>query len=665
MAETKDHDHDHEPSPEIETRQYPTEGGHKGLVLGAAVLATVGTVVAAVGGVSSGALVVKALALEAAMVALAAWLCLHAYRIRRRVADARDWEPREWEEPDEEGANVTLQDAHHSRTIHFAVLAIPATLLVGFWALYLLWTQSGSGAGVLQAAGDGDGHQATTAAGSVICLVAFCLWLVLSRSFEATDRRELPEAPALMLAFRDLQWVSLLVAAGILGTMVWPEWGEGEPWSPPEIWVARLMLVWLIAVCLEQLMRIVLAWLRPGWVDEGFTSPSYLVLREAVFVRGNPIASLFETIEARFGVSFRSSWAIRFVRAAALPSLVAVVFLFWALTCLSVVRTDELGIRESFGRIRGDLLPASIQSKLPWYLGQNSDDPIRPGLHVKLPWPFGRIQRFPVKKVFAKPIGFVPSAGQQRAYLWTKPHAEEEFSLVLGNEAEVVSVNALVYYKIREDKEGFLDYVYRYADVTDDALDGDRRRAMVERAIDAYAHRALMEHTRSTTLEEILSSNRAEFTDRLKESLRQYAAANRMGIDVIDVALVTLHPPTDAAKDYLDVISARIDARRFQIEAEGESLVTLEKARTGKYVDVKQAEIEAARRVGKAYEDSAEVLALIKAYQAAPEAFQQRLWFETHEGALAGKRLIVVDEEVYVDMRPSTKASNIVPSGVQ
>jgi len=658
MTETKHHDH--EPSPEVETRQYPTDGGHKGLVLGAAVLATAGTIVAAVGGISTGSLVIKTLALEAAMVALAAWLCLHAYRIRRRVADAQDWEPREWEEPDEEGANVTLQDAHHSRTIHFVVLAIPGTLVMGFLSLYLLWTKSGADAVVLS--------KSHTAAASVICLVAFCLWLVVSRSFEGTDRKELPEGPALMLAFRDLQWTCLLVAAGILGTIAWPKqgfWGEGQAWSPPEIWVARLVLVWLIAVCLEQLVRIVLAWLRPGWVDDGFTSPSYLVLREAVFVRGNPIASLFETIEARFGVSFRSSWAIRFVRAAALPSLVAVVFLFWALTCLSVVRTDELGIRESFGRIRGDLLPPSIQSKLPWNFGRNSDDPIQPGLHLKLPWPFGRIQRFPVKKVFAKPIGFVPSAGQQRAYLWTKTHAEEEFSLVLGNEAEVVSVNALVYYKIREDKEGFLDYVYRYADVSDDALDGDRRREMVERAIDAYAHRALMEHTRSTTLEEILSTNRAEFTDRLKESLVDYAAANRMGIDVIDVALVTLHPPIEAAKDYLDVISARIDAHRFQIEAEGKSLVTLENARTGNYVEVKQAEIEAARRVGKAYEDSAEVLALIKAYQAAPEAFQQRLWFETHEGALAGKRLIVVDEEVYVDMRPSSKALNIVPSGVK
>ena len=654
MTETKDH----EPLPEVETKQYPTDGGHKGLVFGAAILATVGTIVAGVGGISTGSLVVKTLALEGALVALAAWLCLHAYRIRRRVAEAQEWEPQEWDELGEEDGNVTLQDAQHARTIHFAVLAIPATLVVGFWALYLLWTKSGSEAVVLS--------EANTAAASVICLVACCLWLVLSRSFEAADREDLPEGPALMLAFRDLQWTALLVAAGILGTMVWPKqgfWGNGEPWSPPEIWVARLMLVWIVAASLEQLVRIVLAWLRRDWAEEGFVSPCYLLVREAVFIRGNPIASLFETIEARFGVSFRSSWAIRFVRAAALPSLVAVVLLFWALTSLSVVGTNELGIRESFGRIRGDPLPPSIQSKLPWRFAQLSDAPLRPGLHLKLPWPFGRVRHYPVKKVFTKPIGFVPSAGRQRAYLWSKTHAEEEFALVLGNSAEVVAVNALVFFKIREDKERFLDYVYHsiYCENPEDQSDSP------DVALDAYAHRALMEHTRSTTLEEILTTNRAEFADRLKESLRDYADQNHLGIDVIDVALVALHPPIEAGADYLDVISARIDADRFQIEAEGESLVTIQTAEIESNSRVAGAKVFAAEREGKASEMSSEFIAVREAYSAAPDAFKLRLWFEAHEEALADKRLIVVDKTLtpYYDMRTDVKKSKTIPSGVR
>jgi len=475
--------------------------GHKGLVFGAAFLVSIGVIVAGAYGMRArpaGALVLKALALEGALVALSAWLSLHAFRIRRRVAEAYEWESyeahgsRDWDEVEEEGVGVTLQDAQHARMIHFAVLAIPATVLVGFLALFALWTQSGREAGVLP--------ENDIAAASVICLVACCLWLVLSRAFEGLGRDELPEGPSLMLGFRDLQWTTLLVAAGILGTLIWPKnafSASGEPWSPPEIWVARVLLVWTLAVVVEQLIRVTLAWLRRDWVDEGFASPVHLLLREAVFLRGNPIASLFETIEARFGVSFRSSWAIRFVRAAALPSLVAVVLLFWGITCLSIVAVDELGIRESFGRIRGEL---------PWNLGTVSDDPLPPGLHLKFPWPFGRVRHYPVKKVFAMPIGFVPRAGHQRAYLWTKVHAEEEFAMVLGNDAEVVAVNALVYYKIREDKEGFLQYVYRFADSPNDGPQARSGRAAVETALDAYAHRALMEQTRSATLDRRRSS---------------------------------------------------------------------------------------------------------------------------------------------------------------
>jgi hypothetical protein len=73
--------------------------------------------------------------------------------------------------------------------------------------------------------------------------------------------------------------------------------------------------------------------------------------------------------------------------------------------------------------------------------------------------------------------------------------------------------------------------------------------------------------------------------------------------------------------------------------------------------------MHAAERVGKAYEESAEALALSEAYAAAPEAFKQRLWFETHEQALADKPLIVVDEEVYIDMRPHPSTLNVFPSG--
>ncbi|MFH1264698.1 MAG: hypothetical protein ABIK89_03180, partial [Planctomycetota bacterium] len=105
---------DTEPSPGHETSPHQTAGGHRGLVSGAVVLAGVAAILAGSYGIGAGSIVFKALALEGALVVLAAGLALDAGRIRRRLGEAREWQPREshgWDEDDEEGdANVTLHD---------------------------------------------------------------------------------------------------------------------------------------------------------------------------------------------------------------------------------------------------------------------------------------------------------------------------------------------------------------------------------------------------------------------------------------------------------------------------------------------------------------------------------------------------------------------------
>ncbi|MHC4405957.1 MAG: SPFH domain-containing protein [Planctomycetota bacterium] len=594
MTEAKDYGLPEAPG----ARQFKTSGSHKGFVFGAAVLVSVAAVLAYWYGAQTETLLMKALGLEAALVALAAWLSLHAGRIRQRLADYHEWESQEWQEADsdevEAEEEVGLYDVQHAWKLHFTVFAAPATLLVGFLAGYLLFSPSDGGAGRF------DTSYTATATGTVMCLIACCLWLVLSKTFEAAPKEELPEAPSLMLAFRDLQWLTLLAAAGILGTAISPKeglWGSGA-WSKPDMWAAGIILVWLMVVSLEQLIRIIAGWARGLPEDEPFEAPTYLLFREAVFVRGNPIASLFETIEARFGVSLRSSWAIRFVRAAAVPSLAAVLLLFWGLTCLTVVDTAELGVRESFGRVDDELL--------------------QPGLHWKLPWPFGRVHAYPVKEVFVKTIGSEGRRMQQRAYLWGEAHAEGEFALVLGSVSEVVAVDGLIYYKIHEDKDRFLDYVYSFQGPEE-----------VEETLDAYAYRALMEQTCSRTLKEVLSTNREEFASQLKQSIRDYCEHNRLGLDVVDVALVSFHPPVEVAEDYLDVINAEIEADARRIEAEGNRSIRKWDTDTQVISAITEVKVYAAGKIGRAHQESQEFAALGNAHAIAPAAVELRLRLDT------------------------------------
>jgi membrane protease subunit HflK len=239
------------------------------------------------------------------------------------------------------------------------------------------------------------------------------------------------------------------------------------------------------------------------------------------------------------------------------------------------------------------------------------------------------VRRFPVKRISSMPLGFVAGDGKPVAYLWSKAHAQEEFALVLGSGTEVVAVDALVYFKIREDPEGFLDYVY-HSNNPEEALEG-------------YGYRALMELTRQTTLEEVLSVNRAQFASQLERSIERYSAENRLGLEVVDVPLINLHPPVAAAEAYLDVISAEIDAVRYDAEAVGEKLARIQDAETDSMKIIADAKVRGERRVGIASEESLEFLAVGQAFAVAPEAFKLRMRGDSIAEILGDKRLTLVD----------------------
>jgi regulator of protease activity HflC (stomatin/prohibitin superfamily) len=186
--------------------------------------------------------------------------------------------------------------------------------------------------------------------------------------------------------------------------------------------------------------------------------------------------------------------------------------------------------------------------------------------------------------------------------------------------------------------------------------------------LEAYAYHTLMEFTRSATLDEIFSTNRAQFADDLEQRLRQYATDNRLGIDVVDVALIGLHPPIAAAADYLDVISAGVDADRFQIEAIGKKRIRIEDAKRESASTIATASTEANQRIGQAHEESSEFLAIGQAYSVAPKALEQRLWFEAIEEILEGKRFALVDKTladgpggILLDQRKNANVRDPVP----
>ncbi len=585
----------------------PSTVSRRGLVLATALFLTAVAVVAGGYGITTGVYSVQALALQTLLAAIGAWIALNASRLRQGRADAEailasgaeeqaEAARRQWLSSGDSDLQQTyhavMADVEHGRRLHYVfVAALPTAVAALLIAVALL----------ARAAETPPVPDAQATALGILFLAVSCVWLVLARSFHSVTDNELPEAHALMLTLRESQWASILASAGLFSHMMWAD----LDW-----WIARLVLAWLLAVAGEQLARLLWAWLGRRGEGSPFLPPLTSFLRQLVFVRGNPVASLFETIESHWGVSFRSSWAIRFVRRALVPTGLMALLMFWGMSSLSMVGPSELGLRETFGRLERA--------------------PLQPGLHWKLPWPFGRVLRYEVKRVRARPLGYVEMDRPAAAYLWTTKHAEKEYALVMGDGTEAVVVNAVLYYKIREDDAGFLDYALQFQN-PDEALEG-------------FGYRALMEQTRGSTLGEVLATNRAQFAAEIGRLLQQYAEENRLGIEVVDLALFSLHPPIEAAPDYLDVISAQIDAERYVTEAAGERLVRMEEAAAEGAKMVAEAKIEEARRVGEAIEESAEFVAVGRAYEVAPEAFELRLRGEVLQEALNDRPVILLDE---------------------
>lgn len=557
--------------------------------------------------------VFRAAAIQLCLCAVAIWAAMDATKIRRRLDEATD-----------EDAVAQTREAV---AIHYLFVAAPLVAVLVFSLLSMI--------GQLVEVSLPRSQQQVIG-GAIAAVLAASLWTVFARvlrqqsnsSSTESNSLSLPEGEAVHAALSESRLTALLTGATLMAATVY---------QPVESWFAWGLSLWAIAVASEHLMRLLIGWFRPTDTSEIFVAPVDSVLRDVFLTTANPVGKAFDIAEARFGLSLRSSWTIRFFRRSVFPIAAGCLLTVWLSTCFVVIEPHQAGLEERFGVAQAVRLP--------------------PGLHLKLPWPFGTIHRYPAGIVQTMQIGFeekqveaTVSQDLNRTLLWTQPH-EQEFSLVLGSETELVAVNAIVYYRIAQDTSGFLDHALATSNP--------------EVALEALAYRVLMEQTRSATLADLLSLGRDQFAVTVRQQLSEYASTQRLGLEVIDVALLNLHPPVEVASSYLDVINAELDSTRVITVADGEAAREIFVAEQGSNGRVASARIDAAKRVSVAGQESAEFIAVGEAFLAAPETYRLRLWFEAFERVLLGRRLFVVDSElpdVIFDERAAAADPTLIPS---
>jgi len=415
------------------------------------------------------------------------------------------------------------------------------------------------------------------------------------------SRRELPEGAALACWFRFLAWVSL--AAGVELLLA----GFGEPIAG--LVVSRVLLAVALALGLEMA-------LRGAWRLRDAHRPPARALTDSralrlLASRGTPIGSLFAVLADVFGIDLRGAWALRFTQRALLPIAGAILLLYWLSTSLVVVAVGERAVLERFGRVA-------------------SRGVLRPGLHVVLPWPVDRVRRLETDRVRSRTLGY---AGEREgaSRLWTVRHSEEEYNLLVGGGTELVTVNGILQYRV-DDPHRFL---YRYQNP--------------EELLHTAADRVLLRFTHGRSLDGVLSENLAVLARAMEEEIRDAARRLDVGIQVVDFAIVGLHPPVDVAADYQRVVSAAIARDTSILTARAYRERELPRAR-GEGVRLRRgARAEMVERVAGAQGAASAFDSERDASGASPELYRFRRRLEVLESALRGRPFHVVDDRIERD----------------
>ena len=291
--------------------------------------------------------------------------------------------------------------------------------------------------------------------GAALLLIAAGLAAVTVSYLAEIEPARFPEASGLRQGTRVVAWILLLAAASM--GLLW-----ARQYSILEV-LHYVILAVDATVCFSLLT--VKPSKSPG------TFPLNLGVLSMLGSRANILASILDSGERQLGIDLRSTWALTVVRRGVEPLIIGLCLLGWLSTSLTVVGVQEQGLVERLGVPVGG-------------------PPLEPGLHLHWPWPVDTVFRIPVQRVQALEVGH---EGEERAgpenVLWAVEHAANEYTLLLGNGRDLITVDAAVQYRIVDAR------AWRYH--SQNPAD----------ALRAIAYRAVMRYTVNRTLSDALSEN--------------------------------------------------------------------------------------------------------------------------------------------------------------
>ncbi|MGD9212073.1 MAG: SPFH domain-containing protein, partial [Desulfobacteraceae bacterium] len=430
-----------------------------------------------------------------------------------------------------------------------------------------------------------------------IFILSLTLVLLASASF-FNQNQEIQGFKILGYFFKAGQWMAFFCGSSVVIKYL----GYGQI----EYWLGYLAVIFLVIIFFE-IFICGIARLVDGKVNQNIELK--LLILPALLSGGNPINKLLVSIEENIGISLRSTWTLNFIRRNIFFIAFIITVFFWLMTSLVQVNPEEQGIIYSLGKIE-------------------HQNPMLPGIHFKLPWPIQTVKIYPFYKINNFTVGY--ESNQQGDFLWTKSHSGKEYKLLLGDGKEMVCINMQVSYKIGD----LYEYILQYDDPA--------------KKLKAEAYRILLNETVSTNLDKLLSRDRSSFSKMVTQKLQQTSKQQKLGLEVMNAALISIHPPTEIAWEYQQIVSATIQKQNIITKAKAYADASMPEAEKEKNKMIKTSKVEALTRIGQALSESDAYLYQLRAYQLNTCAYKTWKRLETLENAVKDKKKYLLDQQLNI-----------------
>lgn len=419
-------------------------------------------------------------------------------------------------------------------------------------------------------------------------------------------------------------------------------------------WVIPIVMLVLAA---EILLNLLLDAYRPRVLGEEYRPVCESRLLGLLSEPEGVMRSIAHAIDYQFGFKVSDTWFYQLVQNAIVPLLLFGAIVLYLLSCVLIVQPEDRAVVTYYGAE-------------PRVVGS--------GIHLKWPWPINQAKVYSVSPVRELVLGYTGEGAfgkgakldeegkEKRAFdqdpiLWTISHVEgEEFQILVASKpnqpvgegksdrsmpvsmtqpeeakgsAKMLPVNILagsliIRYNVKADNEGLLNYVTNYASPAN--------------VLEAIAYREWMEYMASVDPVDVMATGREQAAAALRDSIRSEADRHRLGLNVLSVELVGLHPPIKVAPAYEEAINAFQEKESLVWAARGDANQQRPQARAEAVKMEDEAEADRYSRIVIEQARANEFIASLESYLAAPAVYKLRNYLDILVPATEGLRKYVL-----------------------